>query len=382
MGWRETNVPNERMRFVCRLEAGERMVDLCAEFGISRKTGYKFWNRYQEAGPEGLGDYSRRPHQIPNRTRSEIEALVLEARAAHPTWGPKKLEVVLRRDHPGVAIPVASTIGEILSRGGMVRPRRRRRRATPTPPDQLHRAVEPNDVWCVDFKGQFRLGNRRYCYPLTITDLHSRYLIACDALDSTRTDGAIASFEHAFRTYGLPKVIRSDNGSPFASTGLGGFSRLSVWWMRLGIIPERIEPGHPEQNGQHERMHRTLKEDTTRPAAANELQQDERFDRFREVFNEERPHEALGMATPASIYVRSTRIYPGVLDDLCYPLHDRVTRVQSCGHINVTKTCRGFLGQSFAGELVGLRELDDGWLVTFINRDLGILGHSGGFKPC
>ena len=382
MAWRVTDVLNERMRFVVRLEAGERMVDLCEEFGISRKTGYKFWERYKKGGPEALGDFSRRPRRFPNRTRAEIEDLILAARERYPTWGPKKLEVLLEQENPGVAIPVASTIGEILSRSGLVRPRRRRYRSSPTPPDQLTQAAAPNDVWCVDFKGQFRLGNGRYCYPLTITDLHSRYLVACDSQENTRTESAISSFERAFKTHGLPKVIRSDNGSPFASTGLGGLSRLSVWWMRLGIRPERIQPGHPEQNGQHERMHRTLKADTTRPAAANHLQQDERFEEFRQTFNEKRPHEALDMATPSTFYTPSTRVYPEVLDDPAYPLHDRVTRVQTCGHINASRDCRGFVGAAIGGELVGLRDLETGWLVTFLNRDLGLLAHRGGFTPC
>ena len=259
---------NERMRFVVRHEAGERMVDLCREFGVSRKTGYKYWNRYKEHGPEGLGDFSRRPHRAPNQTPDEIIQLAIAARLAHPTWGPRKLRVVLKRQHPGISIPAASTIGTILSRNDLVPPRRVRRRAAPTPVDKLTPGTEPNEVWCADYKGQFRMGNRQYCYPLTITDQHTRMVLSCEALENTRTDGAMAAFAACFREFGLPKVIRTDNGSPFASTGLHGLTALSAWWMRMGIEPERIEPGHPEQNGRHERMHLTLKQDATRPPGA------------------------------------------------------------------------------------------------------------------
>jgi transposase InsO family protein len=362
------------MRFVVRHEAGERMTDLCREFGISRKTGYKIWDRYQLLGPEALGDFSRRPHRHPNRTPQEILDLVVQARGVHPTWGPKKLRVLLLRQHPGVPIPAASTIGEMLKREGLSRPRRRRRRSTPTPHDQLTVARSPNDVWCVDYKGQFRMGNRLYCYPLTVTDLHSRFLVCCEALESTRTGGAMAGFLAAFREYGLPKVIRSDNGSPFASVGLAGLSRLSVWWMRLGIRPERIESGHPEQNGQHERMHLTLKEETTRPPGAGLLQQQERFDGFRETFNQERPHEALEMKRPADLYSPSERRYQEVLEEPEYPLHDRTVRISVCGHIKLRSRWHCYLATSLAGQRVGLREVDNGrWLVSFLSMDLGHL---------
>lgn len=383
MPWRVTDVTNERMRLVARHEAGERMTDLCREFGISRKTGYKFWKRYQEGGPEALGDFSSRPNRIPNRTPVEIEQLVVAKRDEHPTWGPKKLRVLLQRKHPGIPIPAASTIGEILSREGLIRPRRRSRRCSPTPPEKLTPAKAPNDVWCVDYKGQFRLGNKRYCYPLTITDLHSRFIIACESLENTGTSGATATFTDAFRAYGLPKVIRSDNGSPFASTGLAGMSRLSVWWMRLGIRPERIEPGHPEQNGQHERMHLTLKQETTRPPGRTHLHQQERFDSFVSIFNNVRPHEALKMLCPAEFYAGSTRPYPEVLSDATYPLHDMSKRVKSCGHIySPAKTKHVYISQSLTGQYVGLRELEHGWLVSFLDRDLGQIDRAGHFKPC
>lgn len=374
MPWRVTEVLNERMRFVVRREAGERMVDLCREFGISRKTGYKFWKRYKEAGPEGLGDFSRRPNRHPNRTPEEIQELVLTARGEHRTWGPKKLRALLQRQHPGVQIPAASTIGELLSREGLVRPRRRRRRCSPTPLDNLTQPEAANDVWCADFKGQFKTKDGKYCYPLTITDQHSRFLVACVALEGTGTEGAYAAFVEAFLTYGLPKVIRTDNGSPFASVGLWGLSRLSVWWRRLGIRPERIEPGHPEQNGQHERMHLTLKEDATRPAGDNLLQQQERFDDFRQTFNEVRPHEALNMQRPADLYTPSTHRYPLMLEEPEYPLHDRACHVFGCGHVYLGPGCTVYLSKSLAGEKVGLREVDSRrWLVTFLDKDLGVI---------
>lgn len=382
MPWRE-GVMNERMRFIVRREAGEKMVDLCREFGISRKTAYKFWSRYQECGPEGLGDYSRRPLRHPNRTALEVEELIVLARDEHPTWGPKKLRVLLKREHPGVPIPVASTIGEILKREGLVRPRRRIRRCSPTPPDKLTISEKPNDVWCADFKGQFRMRNNKYCYPLTITDLKTRFIIATEALESTAMDGTYAGFVQAFRTYGLPKVIRTDNGTPFASTGLAGMSRLSVWWERLGIQPERIEPGHPEQNGQHERMHLTLKQDCTRPPGLNLLQQQEKFDDFRQLFNEKRPHEALGMMCPASLYEASSCQYPELLQAPKYPLHDRVIRVQMDGSLHLRSKCKVHLAASLAGETVGLREYESGkWLVSFLSHDLGVVDqHRRHFIP-
>jgi len=382
MPWRVTEVSNERMRFVVRLEAGERMTDLCHEFGISRKTGYKFWNRYREGGPEALGDYSRRPHRHPNRTAEEICELVLRARKERPTWGPKKLRVFLREEHPGVPIPAASTIGELLDRAGLVKPRRRRRRCSPTPTDQLTQAQAPNDVWCADFKGQFKTKDGRYCYPITITDQYSRYIIACDARENTRTDGAYATFADVFATYGLPRVLRTDNGTPFASSGLAGLTRLSVWWLRLGIRPERIEPGHPEQNGRHERMHLTLKQEATRPPGANLLHQQEKLDVFRCRFNDERPHEALAMKRPAEVYRNSDRSYPDLLAQVEYPLHDRSCRVYDCGCISLNNQ-RFYVSTALVGERVGLREIEDKrWLLTFLDIDLGVIDESEqSFEP-
>ena len=365
---------NERMRFVVRREAGESMTDLCREFGISRKTGHKIWNRYKEFGPEGLGDFSRRPGCHPNRTAEEIRDLVVATRLKYPKWGPKKLRALLQKEHPGLPIPAASTIGELLSKRGLAKPRRRRRRATPTALGKLTVSNGPNDVWCADFKGQFRMKNGKYCYPLTITDLHSRFLLACVALESTHISGAYSGFHAAFREYGLPKCIRTDNGAPFASTGLHGLTRLSVWWMRLGIRPERIEPGHPEQNGAHERMHLTMVTETTRPAGANVLHQQENFDRFRQRFNEVRPHEALGMQRPSDVYSSSRRRMPCLLPELEYPLHDTVRRVHRSGHVCIRKGCQPYVSAALAGEYVGLRKIEPKvWRVSFLGTSLGDL---------
>jgi transposase InsO family protein len=248
------------------------MMDLCREFGISRKTGYKVWKRYQEEGIEALMDRSRRPYSSPNKTPRLTVALIVDLRLLKPTWGPKKLLWLLRKHYPDVPLPAESTIALILKREGLVKGRKRRRRATPTV-GPLTEGQAPNDVWAIDYKGQFKLGNGNYCYPLTMTDQFSRFILLCEALESTRREPAQVALKHVFRAFGVPKVVRSDNGVPFASTGRCGLSRLGVWMMRQGIKLERIEPGHPEQNGRHERMHRTLKQETTRPARGNNLAQ-------------------------------------------------------------------------------------------------------------
>lgn len=375
MPWKVRSAVNERMRFVVRREQGERMTDLCREFGISRKTGYKLWNRYQRFGPEGLYDGSRKPLRVPKQTPEDIQKRILAFKGEHPTWGAKKLKVELERRNEGVVFPSVSTINLLLQRNGLVKKRKKRRRATPSSLP-LKVPEKPNDVWGADFKGEFRLGNGKYCYPLTITDQHSRYLIGCEGLESTKGTGARFVFEQAFRKYGLPHTIRTDNGSPFASTGLLGLTRLSVWWMRLGIRHERIEPGHPEQNGRHERLHLTLKEETTRPAAQNMLQQQECFDNFLDIYNNQRPHEALGMSRPAEVYCSSMRAYPEELHPLEYPLHDQTRKVRPSGHISLfgRKQAGCYLSAALAGEYVGLRELDeDRWLISFLDLDLGVV---------
>lgn len=372
MPWKVNSIMDERVRFISRLLEGERMIDLCREFRISRKTGYKFRSRYMAQGVRGLVDMSHRPLYHPHQTPKEIEDVILDLRHAKPTWGPKKLKTKLEIKHPGLMIPATSTIGEILKRYRVpLRKRRRIRRVTEyTAP--LRESHGPNDIWCVDYKGQFQLGNQQYCYPLTVTDHYSRFLIGCEALEGTSIQEAFPIFDILFREYGLPQVIRSDNGIPFASCGLNGWSQLSVWWLRLGIALERIQKGHPEQNGRHERFHWTLKNEATRPASFNILQQQERFDAFKEEYNTERPHEALNMQTPASLYSFSTRPYSLFLKDIAYPLHDLTRKVEDGGTVYISQNARFYLSLALTGENVGLREiLPKQWLVTFIDHDLG-----------
>jgi transposase InsO family protein len=372
MPWKDVRPMDARMQFISRLLEGDRMVDLCQEYGISRKTGYKFLDRFKKEGALGLADRLKKPINIPHRTPEALERIVLKLRKTKPTWGPKKIKVKLEELHPGLIIPASSTIGDILKRNGCIEARRRRKKQNYFP-SQLSQSTKPNEIWCVDFKGHFRLRNGNYCYPLTITDHYSRYLIACEAFEDTKTETVFPAFEEAFRRYGVPSVIRSDNGSPFASIGLGGLSRLSAWWIRIGIRPERIEPGHPEQNGRHERMHRTLKQETTRPPGKNSLQQQELFDKFRRGYNHERPHEALDMKYPADLYQPSVRVYREELPDPDYQTFDAMRKVSTNGSIWLPKVgvpC--FLTKSLAGHPVGLRELEiDTWLVNYFGVDLG-----------
>jgi transposase InsO family protein len=373
---------SERMNFVSRLAKGERMTDLCLEMGISRKTGYKFWQRYQKQGVRGLEDASRAPKRVARRTPEAMEQVLVEARKAHVTWGGRKLKDVLERAQPGLQLPSVSTIGAILKRRGLVKQRRPRRRPEPYR-GALTQGQAPNEVWAADYKGQFRMGNGQYCYPLTASDLCSRFLLTTEALDGTDEESAREVFGEVFEEYGLPEVIRTDNGPPFASQGLAGLTKLSAWWLRLGVKHQRTQPAHPEQNGCHERMHRTLKAETTRPAGQNSLQQQERFDAFRREFNEERPHEALEMKRPAEVYQPSERRLPATLPELRYPLHDDVLLVTRYGHIRLARGRHCFLSYALAGHPVGLREMPDGrWLVTFVDLDLGSYEpRTGTFEP-
>lgn len=380
MPWNGRTPMDLRLQFISRLHRGERMSDLCVEFGVARKTGYKLKQRYEALGVDGLEDQSRAPRHHPYRTPPELVALIEAARRDHATWGPRKLKAMLETRH-GRAMPAASTIGTLLERAGLSerRPRRPRVGAGAT---SLTGATAPNDVWCIDYKGQFRLGDRSYCYPLTVTDQHSRYLLECEGMAAIHAEHARQTLELLFRTHGLPRVMRSDNGVPFASTGLRGLSTLSVYWMRLGIRPERIRPAHPEENGQHERMHRTLKQATTRPARANLLQQQEAFDVFRAEFNTERPHEALAMRRPAEVYTPSPRPYPERLPDPDYATHDDVLTVSAKGAIYLPRRRGIYLAQALEGQLVGIREEEDGrWLVSFLDLDLGYVERDHRFTP-
>jgi putative transposase len=361
---------DERVRFVARRLEGESMAALCAEFGISRKTGYKIFDRYKDCGVNGLTDRSRRPYRQANRLPAQLEATIVRLKREYPDWGAPKIREKLRRQAISLAqLPAISTVHAVLDRHGLVHRRRRRRHSTAA--TFLSQPTEPNALWCADYKGEFMLGNRRYCYPLTLTDFASRYLLACEALATTKMMFAVPVFERAFKEFGLPLAIRTDNGLPFAApTALYRLSKLAVWWLRLGIHLERIEPGHPQQNGRHERMHLTLKKEATKPAAANVLQQQARFDAFVERYNEDRPHQALAMKVPADVYQHSPRVYRG-LSELTYPFHDATFTVTNCGRICFHGR-KVNLSHAFAGQNVGVTQVGERiWLVTFMQYDLG-----------
>jgi transposase InsO family protein len=369
MPWKECNLMNERVKFVARLLDGENMSAVCREFGISRKTGYKIFNRYKECGLEGLKDQSRRPYRNANRLPYQIERTILRIKKERSSWGAPKIHEKLSREFPMIKPPAKSTVHAVLERHGLVKKRRDRRfkaRGTSLSDPQV-----PNGLWCTDYKGEFMLGNKKYCYPLTISDYCTRYLLACEALESTKEADALIQFERVFKEYGLPQAIRSDNGIPFASpNALFGLSRLSVWWLRLGIAVERIKPGSPQQNGRHERMHLTLKQEATKPPSFNFLQQQSRFDDFVEQYNHERPHQAIGMKYPGELYTPSVREYhpPEVPE---YPYHDRTVKITKCGRICIG-TRKINLSTVFAGQYVGIREVDDNiWLVSFMDYDIG-----------
>ena len=376
MPWQECYKMDERLRFVARLLDGEKMAALCREFDVSRKTGYKIFQRYKACGLEGLTDRSRRPYRQANQLPLQIEKLIVQLKRERPSWGAPKIREKLRRLHSDMQTPAISTVHAVLDRHGLVsRGRKRRYKAQGT---TLSKPRLPNDLWCADYKGEFMLADRRYCYPLTITDFASRYLLCCEALSTTKEIYAFTVFERVFKEFGLPKAIRTDNGVPFASPhALFGLSKLAVWWLRLGIHIERIKPGHPEQNGRHERMHLTLKKETTKPAAQNFLQQQAKFDDFIDYYNDERPHQALDMKYPAEHYLPSPRPYRG-LSQLDYPFHDRTITVTHCGRI-----CFGRrkinLSTVFAGQNVGVKEVSDKiWLVSFMDYDLGFFDHETG----
>ena len=369
MPWKECNRMDERLRFVAKLLDGEKMAVVCREFGISRKTGYKIFNRYKDHGLRGLEDKARSPYRHPKQTPMQVEKAIVRIKREHMTWGAPKIRHKLIKEIPVITPPAVSTIHAILDRHGLVKRRKRRRyKAKGT---DLSTAMAPNALWCADYKGQFKLGNRKYCYPLTITDQSSRYLLACEGLDSTKEHGAFPVFERTFKEFGLPTAIRTDNGVPFSVPhALFGLSRLSVWWLRLGIRVERIKPGHPQQNGRHERMHLTLKKEATNPPGYNFLQQQAVFEDFVEGYNHDRPHQALGGLYPAEVYTPSAREYfhPEPPE---YPFHDRSILVTQCGRICIGRR-KINLSRVFAGQYVGVREVaDEVWLVSFMEYDLG-----------
>jgi transposase InsO family protein len=340
------------------------MADLCRVYSISRQTGYECLARFNREGWSGLQDHSHAPKNHPNETPSEIERQILRLRYQYPRWGPRKLHGRLQKVYPQIQWPVPSTIGEILRREGLTVARKKRRRAPPyTQPFQT--IGQPNDLWCADFKGWFKTGDGERIDPLTITDAYSRYLLRCQAVEATNHEQVKGVYEAAFREYGMPLTIRTDNGAPFASRAIAGLSRLSVWLMKLGIVPERIRAGHPEENGRHERMHATLKAETAQPPAANRRAQQQRFHQFRTTFNEVRPHEALGQKTPSSFYQPSSRPFPERVPEPEYPDGMQVRRVKPHGAFS-WKHQDVFLSETLYGESVGLEPIDDRyWLVYF-----------------
>lgn len=376
MPWRTADLVTIREEFVQEALSGRYPVAaLCNAFGISEKTGHKWLNRFKDEGRPGLSDRSHAPHETPHKMSSEVRFTILALREAHPTWGPKKLRVVLRQRLPEKHWPATSSIGELLRREGCVKPSRSSSSAVGLPIDSgLTVANAPNDVWGTDFKGEFRVASGELCYPLTAQDVLSRYVIGSTALSSTAAVPVQIAFTRHFEEFGLPLVIRSDNGVPFASaSAIGRLSKLSVWWIRLGIRPERIEPGEPQQNGRLERMHKTLKAEATRPPSSSLTEQQLRFDRFRREYNEERPHESLNQQTPASHYSTSPRAFPSSLPEVIYPGHYELRTVTENGTINF-RSRRFQLSTALMNQTIGLEESDeDIWTVSFGPLVLGTL---------
>jgi putative transposase len=356
--WKETCIVDQRLEFIAAVKQDPRgnFTRQCERFGISRQTGYALLARYEATGAKALVDDPPRAKTCPHKTSLEVEGLVLGMRKQHPNEGPKKLKVRLCAAYPGIVFPATSTIGDILKRRSQIHPRRARLRV-PMHPSPLEPCSEPNELWCTDFKGHFALGDRTRCHPLTITDAASRYLIKCEGLVAEGTELARPEFERAFAEFGVPERIRSDNGAPFASKAVGGLSRLSVWWIQLGILPERIEPGNPQQNGRHERFHRTLKEQTTKPPAHTLAEQQRAFDYFRRDYNDERPHEALGQKPPASVYEPSWRpLRAPRAPEYGDGFDTRRAGPNGCLSIGGASL---YVGSLLAGQPLGLKQTDD-----------------------
>ena len=366
MSWRETSPMEQRLEFIREYESELfTMTELAAQYGISRKTGYKWLERYAAEGADGLRDQSRRPHSYPHATDPDLAEALVALRRRHVRWGPKKLIAVAARREPDVEWPARSTVAALLKRRGLIVERRRRQAVRAAVRAPLAPMTAANGTWTTDFKGAFRTGDGVYCHPFTLRDGFSRYALRCDALAGYTSDATRRCFERAFVEYGLPQRIRSDNGAPFANAGVIGLSRLAVWWIRLGIVPERTAPGHPEQNGAHEQFHAVLKAATARPPAATRRGQQQRFDRFRVEYNDERPHEALDNRVPAMVYRPSPRPFPQRLAPLDYPGHFEVRRVFSNGCIS---WCNAplFVSETLTGEDIAFEEVDEGlWTVHF-----------------
>ena len=375
MVWRETCTMEERMRFVdAVVENTETFATVCRRFGVSRKTGYKWLARYQAEGVEGLKDQSRAPLHHAQAMSARIADLCLAVRRVHPTWGPVKVKAWLEQHRPQIDWPATSTIGALFDREGLTVKRVVRRRSPPSSVP-FAQCAEANDVWCMDFKGWFITGDGKRCEPMTLSDAHSRYLLRCQALARNDGEHAWPVLDAAFREFGLPLRLRSDNGSPFASTGAGGLSQLSVKVIKAGVLPERIKPGKPQQNGRLERFHLTLLQDTASPPAPTLREQLERFRSYQRVYNEERPHQALGNEVPAARYAVSLRRYDGILREPDYGADYEVRRVRHSGEIK-WQGIMVYISSALVGEPIGLLEDDDGaWSVSYGPIDLGVIAH-------
>lgn len=373
MPWKETHVLEERLKFITAyLEGGWSITELAHTFGVSRKTAYKYINRYAEEGVDGLRDLTRAAHTHPNQTSAMVERLIVTARKQHPTWGGKKILAWLSRHHEGIEWPALSTVGEILKRNELVVPRKRKRRAKPSSAPLGH-ADQPNAIWCCDFKGWFRTQDGRRCDPLTVTDAFSRYALVCRALPRPIYAQVRPCFERAFKEHGLPKAIRSDNGPPFASSGTAGLTKLSVWWIKLGIRPERIRPGRPQENGRHERFHKTLKQETALPPKSSFRAQQQAFGRFVAEYNNDRPHEALEGRTPADLYEPSTRTAPRTVDAFEYPGHYEVRTVRKDGRARWQGGLL-YVTDLLVHERIGLEQISDRhWTMHWGPVELGIV---------
>ncbi|MGC0372132.1 MAG: hypothetical protein DGJ47_000837 [Rickettsiaceae bacterium] len=360
---------DEKLKFIARVLEGEKIAPLCREFGISRKTGHKIYNRYKDSGLEGLQDRSRRPYRQANQLPYQVERAILGIKKEYTSWGAPKIREKLIRMFPDIHAPAISTVHAVLDRNNLVK--KRKQRLYKAEGTTLSTPKKANQLWCCDYKGEFMLGNKQYCYPLTITDSYSRYLLACEGLESTKEAGAFSVFEAIFKEFGLPDAIRSDNGLPFASpNALHGLSKLFVWWLRLGIKIERIKPGNPQQNGRHERMHRVLKQETAKPPAFSFLQQQEKFDQFQKVYNLERPHQGIANKYPDELYTPSVRQYQGLMD-VDYPFADKILTITKCGRICIENK-KINVSTVLSGQKVGITQVDDKiWLVQFMNYDVG-----------
>lgn len=375
MSWRNTNTKCEKMKFLGDwLKEEYKFSDLCKRYGISRKTGYKLIQRYQVEGECALEERSHARHHHPNETHEHIKSRILELKSRYPKWGPDKLRHWLIRNEPGNHWPAVSTMGEILKKYGLVKPRRYRKHV-PAYGAPFMACEGPNEVWSADFKGQFRLGDKQapYCYPLTISDNYSRFLLACEGLERPNLAATEKCFHRVFEEYGLPDAIRTDNGQPFAGVGIGGLTRLSIWWLKLGILPERIAPGCPEQNGRHERMHRTLKEATASPSRNSFEEQQRCFDEFKREYNDERPHQALSGDSPKDVYRKSRRPFPIRVPEVFYPADFEIRMVRSNGEIK----CFGkkyYVSDVLQGEPIGLEWTSEGQGVLYFSRmSLGVI---------